>query len=359
MSPSLPGAVTPEPSLPGAGERPPPSARRPAPPPRGRGTGQYRARAGPPRGPPARRGQRPPRPCWSPTGRLPACSPTLSGSTPPPRYSPRAADWARAAREVVLDAYDEGLDALELRFSPWFIHSRTGLAPEAVIDAVAGGVAEACALTGLPVGLIGILLRDLGPDSALPQLDSLLRAPGSSARSTSPATRPATPPGCSPPPTTARRRGRPAPDRARRRGRRAGIGVGRGPLPARRAHRARRPGGARTRASWLTWPSTASPSRSPSPATCRPGRPPATRSTRCGRCCATASRSRSTPTTRGRAAPRWPREYDLAAARAGLTEEDLAAVARQLAGRQLPLTARSAGLAGRRGGAPPGPARDW
>jgi adenosine deaminase len=90
----------------------------------------------------------------------------------------RAADWARAAREVVLDAYDEGLDALELRFSPWFIHSRTGLPPEAVIDAVAAGVAEARALTGLPVGLIGILLRDLGPDSALPQLSSVLRRAG-------------------------------------------------------------------------------------------------------------------------------------------------------------------------------------
>lgn len=90
----------------------------------------------------------------------------------------READWTRAAREVVLDAYDEGLDALELRFSPWFVHSRTGLAPEAVIDAVAAGVAEARALTGLSVGLIGILLRDLGPDSALPQLGSVLRRAG-------------------------------------------------------------------------------------------------------------------------------------------------------------------------------------
>jgi adenosine deaminase len=87
----------------------------------------------------------------------------------------RAGDWTRAAREVVLDAYDEGLDALELRFSPWFIHSRTGLSPEAVIDAVAAGVAEARSLADLPVGLIGILLRDLGPDSALPQVDSILR----------------------------------------------------------------------------------------------------------------------------------------------------------------------------------------
>ena len=87
----------------------------------------------------------------------------------------RAADWTRAACEVVLDAYDEGLDGLELRFSPWFIRSRTGLSPDAVIDAVAAGVTEARSLVDLPVGLIGILLRDLGPDSALPQLDDILR----------------------------------------------------------------------------------------------------------------------------------------------------------------------------------------
>jgi adenosine deaminase len=87
----------------------------------------------------------------------------------------READWTRAAREVVLDAYDEGLDALELRFSPWFVHSRTGLRPEAIIDAVIEGVAEARSLVPLPVGLIGILVRHLGPDSALPQLNCILR----------------------------------------------------------------------------------------------------------------------------------------------------------------------------------------
>jgi adenosine deaminase len=87
----------------------------------------------------------------------------------------RPADWSRAACEVVVDAYDEGLAALDLRFSPWFVHSRTGLAPEAVIDAVVEGVARARGQVPLPVGLIGILLRDLGPDSARPQLESILR----------------------------------------------------------------------------------------------------------------------------------------------------------------------------------------
>jgi adenosine deaminase len=86
----------------------------------------------------------------------------------------REDDWIRASHEVILDAYDEGLDLLELRFSPWFISSRTGLAPEAVIDAVTEGVNQARGIVGLRVGLIGILLRDLGPDQADPQLNTIL-----------------------------------------------------------------------------------------------------------------------------------------------------------------------------------------
>lgn len=86
----------------------------------------------------------------------------------------RQQDWVRAAREVVLDAHDEGLDVLELRFSPWFVSSRTGLAPEAVVEAVAEGVRLALDVVDLRVGLIGILLRDLGPDAAVPQLETIL-----------------------------------------------------------------------------------------------------------------------------------------------------------------------------------------
>lgn len=83
-------------------------------------------------------------------------------------------DWVRAAREVVLDAYDEGLDVLELRFSPWFVSSQTGLAPETIVDAVTEGVRLALGVVELRVGLVGILLRDLGPDAALPQLKTVL-----------------------------------------------------------------------------------------------------------------------------------------------------------------------------------------
>ncbi|SNY52552.1 adenosine deaminase [Paractinoplanes atraurantiacus] len=91
-----------------------------------------------------------------------------------PSALPRPQDWERAAAEVVRDAADDGLGYLELRFSPWFIRRETGLEPEAVIDAVASGVHAASAGTGLPVALIGILLRDLGPDQGVAQVDTLL-----------------------------------------------------------------------------------------------------------------------------------------------------------------------------------------
>lgn len=83
-------------------------------------------------------------------------------------------DWARAASEVVDDAFDDGLDYLELRFSPGFIASETGLAREAVIDAVADGAQAAARRRQLPVGLIGIVVRDLGPASAHEQMNSML-----------------------------------------------------------------------------------------------------------------------------------------------------------------------------------------
>ncbi|GLY05080.1 MULTISPECIES: adenosine deaminase [Actinoplanes] len=83
-------------------------------------------------------------------------------------------DWQRAARECVRDAADDGLDYLEVRFSPAFIAQETGLAPEAVIDAVADGVHAASRESGLPVALIGILLRDLGPEQGTAQMKTLL-----------------------------------------------------------------------------------------------------------------------------------------------------------------------------------------
>ncbi|MGI5128308.1 adenosine deaminase [Pseudonocardia sp. CA-107938] len=108
------------------------------------------------------------------TSRLAGLLPYLDRVDAPAELVRTAEGWTRVAREVVLDAYDDGLRAVELRFSPWFVQSRTELAPEAVIDAVVEGVAQAQELVDLPVGLIGIMLRDLGPDGALPQLASIL-----------------------------------------------------------------------------------------------------------------------------------------------------------------------------------------
>lgn len=86
----------------------------------------------------------------------------------------RLDDWQRAAREAVEDAAADGLDYLELRFSPAMIALETGLAAEAVIDAVADGTRRAGRETGLPVGLIGIILRDLGPGRGDAQMATLL-----------------------------------------------------------------------------------------------------------------------------------------------------------------------------------------
>jgi adenosine deaminase len=83
-------------------------------------------------------------------------------------------DWQRAGREAVEDAFDDGLDYLEVRFSPYFIRQQTGLAPAAVIDAVADGVAAGTRGTGLPAGLIATILRDLGPDLAEEQVTTFL-----------------------------------------------------------------------------------------------------------------------------------------------------------------------------------------
>jgi adenosine deaminase len=83
-------------------------------------------------------------------------------------------DWSRAAGEAVDDAFDDGLDYLELRYCPGIIAHETGLAAEAVIDAVADAVTERSKRRGLPVGLIGIVVRHLGADSAEEQMSTLL-----------------------------------------------------------------------------------------------------------------------------------------------------------------------------------------
>jgi adenosine deaminase len=80
----------------------------------------------------------------------------------------------RIARENVEDAQAEGIDYLELRFSPYFMAGPNQLNPAKVVEAVVAGVAEGRAKTGLKVNLIGILSRTFGADACKIELEALL-----------------------------------------------------------------------------------------------------------------------------------------------------------------------------------------
>ena len=120
-------------------------------------------------------------------------------------------DWRRVTTKAVTDAARDGLSALELRFSPQFIAGVTGLDADDVIEAVS----DAAFGTGRPieVGLIGIVVRDEGPDSAVDQVRRLLRHqsdawPESTSRETRPDTRRRFSPRRSASPTTTASRSR-------------------------------------------------------------------------------------------------------------------------------------------------------
>ena len=80
----------------------------------------------------------------------------------------------RVARENVEDALRDGLDYVELRFSPLFMARPNGLDPAAVVEAVIAGIDEGRAATGLRVKLIGILSRTFGPAACTVELEALL-----------------------------------------------------------------------------------------------------------------------------------------------------------------------------------------
>jgi adenosine deaminase len=84
----------------------------------------------------------------------------------------------RVAYENVVDADLEGLDYLELRFSPWFMAEPHGLDPYGVVEAAIEGVDQGSQETGLKVNLIGILSRTYGPDIAWKELQGILRHRG-------------------------------------------------------------------------------------------------------------------------------------------------------------------------------------
>lgn len=81
----------------------------------------------------------------------------------------------RIAYENVIDAQREGLDYVELRFSPWFMAEPHRLDPVGVVEAVTDGVRIAAQDSGMLVNLIGILSRTFGPTIAWKELDALLK----------------------------------------------------------------------------------------------------------------------------------------------------------------------------------------
>jgi len=80
----------------------------------------------------------------------------------------------RIAYENVEDAYNEGIDYIELRFSPLFMAETHRLDPAGVVAAVVEGVQEARRKLPTKVNLIGILSRTYGVEGAWQELNALL-----------------------------------------------------------------------------------------------------------------------------------------------------------------------------------------
>lgn len=80
----------------------------------------------------------------------------------------------RIAYENVEDAKQEGIDHIELRFSPWFMAEPHGLDPTAVVEAVVDGVEAGGRDFGISATLIGTISRTYGPDTAWKELEALL-----------------------------------------------------------------------------------------------------------------------------------------------------------------------------------------
>jgi adenosine deaminase len=80
----------------------------------------------------------------------------------------------RVAYENVVDARDEGIDYIELRFSPWFMAETHGLDPAGVVEAVADGVVAGERDTGVRAQIIGIMSRTYDTDTCHRELDALL-----------------------------------------------------------------------------------------------------------------------------------------------------------------------------------------
>jgi adenosine deaminase len=81
----------------------------------------------------------------------------------------------RIAYENVEDAAQEGIDYIELRFSPFFMAQKHGLDPIGVAEAVCDGLAEALEALPVQAKLIGIMSRTYGPEPCWQELEAAIR----------------------------------------------------------------------------------------------------------------------------------------------------------------------------------------
>ena len=81
----------------------------------------------------------------------------------------------RIAYENVEDAFNEGIDYIELRFSPLFMGEAHELDPDGVVEAVVEGIEQGRKDFDIAVNLIGIISRTYGPDLAWKELEALLQ----------------------------------------------------------------------------------------------------------------------------------------------------------------------------------------
>jgi adenosine deaminase len=75
----------------------------------------------------------------------------------------------------VEDAFNEGIDYIELRYSPWFMAEAHHLRPEGVVEAVTDGLRAGERDFAIKVNQLGILSRHYGPEIAMRELDAELR----------------------------------------------------------------------------------------------------------------------------------------------------------------------------------------
>ena len=84
----------------------------------------------------------------------------------------------RVAFENVEDAAREGIDYIELRYSPWFMAEAHGLNPTGVVEAVTDGIRAGERQFRVRVHQVGILSRHYGPEIAYKELEALLAFKG-------------------------------------------------------------------------------------------------------------------------------------------------------------------------------------